>query len=171
MGPICCPETSVNNYHTTPRNIPQECSSQLKFTLRVNIFLMSFSVQKYKMTIKRKNGEDCIQRKNLNSMPWFKKFINLPPPPPPPPAKLRLHRITIAFLNLCVSLCVTTNFIGFLFPKFQVPYLFVYNLSSTKSHISQKLRFTDVLRHTVWKPLIQQEVWAPGQVWTLRRWE
>jgi hypothetical protein len=21
----CCPETSVNNYHTTPRNIPEEC--------------------------------------------------------------------------------------------------------------------------------------------------
>jgi hypothetical protein len=27
MGPICCPETSVNNYHTTPHNIPEECSS------------------------------------------------------------------------------------------------------------------------------------------------
>jgi hypothetical protein len=24
MGPILCPETSVNNYHTTPRNIPEE---------------------------------------------------------------------------------------------------------------------------------------------------
>jgi hypothetical protein len=24
MGPICCAETSVNNYHTTPRNIPEE---------------------------------------------------------------------------------------------------------------------------------------------------
>jgi hypothetical protein len=24
MGPIRCPETSVNNYHTTPRNIPEE---------------------------------------------------------------------------------------------------------------------------------------------------
>jgi hypothetical protein len=24
MGPILCPETSVNNYHATPRNIPEE---------------------------------------------------------------------------------------------------------------------------------------------------
>ena len=24
MGPIGCPETSVNNYHTTPRNITEE---------------------------------------------------------------------------------------------------------------------------------------------------
>jgi hypothetical protein len=24
MGPIRCPETSVNDYHTTPRNIPEE---------------------------------------------------------------------------------------------------------------------------------------------------
>jgi hypothetical protein len=24
MGPIHCPETSVNNFHTTPRNIPEE---------------------------------------------------------------------------------------------------------------------------------------------------
>jgi hypothetical protein len=25
MGPIRCPETSVNNYHTTQRNIPEDC--------------------------------------------------------------------------------------------------------------------------------------------------
>jgi hypothetical protein len=24
MGPMRCPETSINNYHTTPRNIPEE---------------------------------------------------------------------------------------------------------------------------------------------------
>jgi hypothetical protein len=29
MGPICCPETSVNSYHTTPRNIPKERRSHL----------------------------------------------------------------------------------------------------------------------------------------------
>jgi hypothetical protein len=23
MGPVRCPETSVNNYHTTPRNTPE----------------------------------------------------------------------------------------------------------------------------------------------------
>jgi hypothetical protein len=28
MGPIRCPETSVNNYHTTPLNIPEERRSQ-----------------------------------------------------------------------------------------------------------------------------------------------
>jgi hypothetical protein len=27
MGPIRCPETSVNNYHATPRNIPEERGS------------------------------------------------------------------------------------------------------------------------------------------------
>jgi hypothetical protein len=30
MGPICRPETSVNNYHTTPRNNPEECRSIIK---------------------------------------------------------------------------------------------------------------------------------------------
>jgi hypothetical protein len=29
MGPIRCPETSVNNYHTTPRNIPEERRSHI----------------------------------------------------------------------------------------------------------------------------------------------
>jgi hypothetical protein len=29
MGPIRCPETSANNYHTTPRNIPEERTSRL----------------------------------------------------------------------------------------------------------------------------------------------
>jgi hypothetical protein len=29
MGPIRCPETSVDNYHTTPRNIQEECRSQM----------------------------------------------------------------------------------------------------------------------------------------------
>jgi hypothetical protein len=28
MGPICCPETSVQNYHSTVRNIPEERRSQ-----------------------------------------------------------------------------------------------------------------------------------------------
>jgi hypothetical protein len=27
MGPICCPEKSLKNYHTTPCNIPEECRS------------------------------------------------------------------------------------------------------------------------------------------------
>jgi hypothetical protein len=31
MGPIRRPETSVNTYHTTPRNIPEECSSLSSF--------------------------------------------------------------------------------------------------------------------------------------------
>jgi hypothetical protein len=29
MGPIRCPETSVNNYHTTSRNIPEERRSEV----------------------------------------------------------------------------------------------------------------------------------------------
>jgi hypothetical protein len=28
MGPTRCPETSVNNYHMTPRNIPEDRRSQ-----------------------------------------------------------------------------------------------------------------------------------------------
>jgi hypothetical protein len=28
MEPILCPETSVNNYNTTPRNVPEERSYQ-----------------------------------------------------------------------------------------------------------------------------------------------
>jgi hypothetical protein len=35
MGPIRCPETSVKNYHTTPRNIPEERRSYIiEFTNR-----------------------------------------------------------------------------------------------------------------------------------------
>jgi hypothetical protein len=33
MGPIRSPETSVNNYHTTPRNIPEERRSHWKLPL------------------------------------------------------------------------------------------------------------------------------------------
>jgi len=29
MGPIYCPETSVTNYHHSPRNNPEECGSHL----------------------------------------------------------------------------------------------------------------------------------------------
>jgi hypothetical protein len=34
MGPIRCPETSVNNCYTTPRNIPEERRPQLKSALK-----------------------------------------------------------------------------------------------------------------------------------------
>jgi hypothetical protein len=33
MGPIRCPETLVNNYHTTPSNIPAERMSQWEIRL------------------------------------------------------------------------------------------------------------------------------------------
>jgi hypothetical protein len=36
MGPIRCPETSVNNYHTTPRNIPEERNLRIVFFSVVN---------------------------------------------------------------------------------------------------------------------------------------
>jgi len=29
MGPIGCPETSVDNYHSTLCNIPEECRSRI----------------------------------------------------------------------------------------------------------------------------------------------
>jgi hypothetical protein len=29
MGPIRCPEISMKNYHSTLRNVPEECRSQL----------------------------------------------------------------------------------------------------------------------------------------------
>ena len=39
MGPIRCPETSVYNYHTTPRNIPEERRSQdVKNTIILGAF-------------------------------------------------------------------------------------------------------------------------------------
>ena len=44
---IPCPETSVNNYHTTPRNIPQERRSQImrkiKFSYLLSFFLIPTS--------------------------------------------------------------------------------------------------------------------------------
>ena len=36
MGPIRCPETSVNNYHTTPRIIPEERRSQFNDLLMLS---------------------------------------------------------------------------------------------------------------------------------------
>jgi hypothetical protein len=41
MGPIRCPETSVNNYHTTPGNIPEERRSHQhrRRSLKSNLFL------------------------------------------------------------------------------------------------------------------------------------
>jgi hypothetical protein len=44
MGPIRCPETSVNNYHTTARNIPEERRSHV---------LKMFIYNEYPMTIFR----------------------------------------------------------------------------------------------------------------------
>jgi hypothetical protein len=42
MGPICCPETSVNNYHTTPRNIPEERATHVvKSITDTNIFSLN----------------------------------------------------------------------------------------------------------------------------------
>jgi hypothetical protein len=36
MGPIPCPETSVNNYHTTLRNIPGERRSPVYYIFKGN---------------------------------------------------------------------------------------------------------------------------------------
>jgi hypothetical protein len=36
MGPIRCPETSVNNYHTTPRNTLEDRTFQIIYSLRVS---------------------------------------------------------------------------------------------------------------------------------------
>jgi hypothetical protein len=44
MGPIRCPETSVNNYHTMPCNIPEERSSQVVSRLRY-VFLSSVLIK------------------------------------------------------------------------------------------------------------------------------
>jgi hypothetical protein len=35
MGPVRCPETSVNNYHTTPRNIPEERRSRSELCMLI----------------------------------------------------------------------------------------------------------------------------------------
>jgi len=39
MRPICCPETSVKNYHYTLRNDTEECSSHLLRIGSLNSFL------------------------------------------------------------------------------------------------------------------------------------
>jgi hypothetical protein len=66
MGPICCPETSVNNYHTTPRNIPEERRSHkhrggsLKSKLFVFIVINNcFVIQETQQDVqdKSKKGE------------------------------------------------------------------------------------------------------------------
>ena len=41
IGPTRCPETSVNNYHTTPRNIPEERRSQLLTLSRIRHVLFN----------------------------------------------------------------------------------------------------------------------------------
>jgi hypothetical protein len=51
MGPIRCPETSVNSNHTTPRNIPEKCrshqhrGSSLKYVLKLLIALRNLGSQ------------------------------------------------------------------------------------------------------------------------------
>jgi hypothetical protein len=45
MGPTHCPETSVNNYHTTPRNIPEEprfsSTSRLNPEIKVSLSVLN----------------------------------------------------------------------------------------------------------------------------------
>jgi hypothetical protein len=42
MGQIRCPETSVNNYHTTPRNIPEERRSLLEWLYLWNLLVKAY---------------------------------------------------------------------------------------------------------------------------------
>jgi hypothetical protein len=72
MGPIRCPETSVNNYHTTPRNIPEERRShqyrggKLKSKLnRQRVF-------------KTTRNQHCTKLKSV-----LHTSLNVIPPPPP----------------------------------------------------------------------------------------
>jgi hypothetical protein len=42
-GPIGCPATSITNYHYSPRNWPEECSSHLYVKLIAMINVVCFS--------------------------------------------------------------------------------------------------------------------------------
>jgi hypothetical protein len=42
MGPTRCPESSVNNYHTTTRNIPEERKSQKIISLWISIGIYKY---------------------------------------------------------------------------------------------------------------------------------
>jgi hypothetical protein len=43
MGPIRCPETSVNSYHTTPHNIPEERRSHIQNLCFLNFSFAAFA--------------------------------------------------------------------------------------------------------------------------------
>jgi hypothetical protein len=64
MGPLRCPETSVNSYHTTPRNIPEELRSHKH---RVGSFKSRAHTLRT-VNIKRPPKPEYLQG-NLNSHP------------------------------------------------------------------------------------------------------
>jgi hypothetical protein len=43
-GPIRCPETSVNNYHTTPHNTPEDCRFHRFLEITICDFVQAVTV-------------------------------------------------------------------------------------------------------------------------------
>jgi hypothetical protein len=60
MGPTCCPETSVNNYHTTPCNYPEDHRFQFNISLRTKA--------------------DCLTWLQVSRL-WRHKHLDAGPPP------------------------------------------------------------------------------------------
>ena len=68
MGPVCCPETSVINYHYSLRNIPEESSSSpvlLDLQRAIELFkdvcnIINRKNDNYKYTYSTQSGEQYL---------------------------------------------------------------------------------------------------------------
>jgi hypothetical protein len=74
MGPIGCPETSVRNYHSTLRNISEQCRSQLCTTFTVAVENNLYQCNWNSSNIRRLNAQKITQQTNLHrsATMWMK---------------------------------------------------------------------------------------------------
>jgi hypothetical protein len=82
MGPIRCPETSVNNYHSTLRNIPEERRSQVHRGGSLKSRLEHEMSEPYQRVskVKRRGGSDHLDEssgevKNAWSPPSTTSYV------------------------------------------------------------------------------------------------
>jgi hypothetical protein len=75
IGPIRCPETSVNNYHTKPRNSPEDgrfhqhrggsLKSKYRFLFHINLFACKRAIINVSKTFARRITYVRSVQKNL----------------------------------------------------------------------------------------------------------
>ena len=84
MGPTRCPETSVNNYHTTPCNIPEERRSYCAVVGNKNLYIYIYEFKRSKnmflccliqswLSLSRFRNYKCCGLQNVTKYGWSKK--------------------------------------------------------------------------------------------------